>query len=71
MILLPIHPFASSPKPHICIYKVLDFIYLFTAALGLRCCVRALSSCRKQGLLFIAVCRLLIAVTSLIADHGL
>ena len=41
------------------------------AALGLRCCVRAFSSCSEQGLLFVAVCRLLIAVASLVAEHGL
>ena len=27
----------------------LNFIYLFFAALGLRCCVRAFSSCSKRG----------------------
>ena len=27
--------------------------YLFMAALGLRCCLRAFSSCGKQGLYFI------------------
>ena len=32
------------------------------AALGLRCCVRAFSSCGKRGLLFVVVCGLLIAV---------
>ena len=32
--------------------------------LGLRCLVQAFSSCSKQGLLFVAVCRLLIAVAS-------
>ena len=29
--------------------------YLFLAALGLRCCVQALSSCGERGLLFLAV----------------
>ena len=47
------------------------FIYLFLAVLGLRCCVQAFSSCGEQGLLFVAVCRLLIAVASLVAEHGL
>ena len=47
------------------------FIYLFMAALGLRCCARAFSSCREQGLLFVVVRRLLIAVASLVAEHGL
>ena len=47
------------------------FIYLFLAALGLRCCVRAFSSCGERGLLFIAVHGLLIALVSLVAEHGL
>ena len=46
-------------------------IYLFLAALGLRCCARAFSSCGEQGLLFVAVRGLLIAVASLVAEHGL
>ena len=47
------------------------FIYLFLAALGLRCCVRTFSSCSEQGLLFVAVCRLFIAVASVVAEHRL
>ena len=58
-------------------------MYLFLALLGLRCCRRAFSSCGEQGLLFIAVRRLLIAVAShcgaralgawasVVAAHGL
>ena len=41
------------------------FIYLFLAALGLRCCTRAFSSCGKRGLLFVAVRGLPIVVASL------
>ena len=48
-----------------------SFIYLFFAALGLHCCTRALSGCGERGLLFIAVHGLLIAVASLVAEHGL
>ena len=47
------------------------FIYLFLAALGLRCWAQAFSSCCEPGLLFIAVHRLLIVVASLVAEHGL
>ena len=47
------------------------FIYLFLAALCHRCCARAFSSCGEQGLLFIVVCRLLITMASLVAEHGL
>ena len=46
-------------------------IYLFFAALGLCCCMWAFSSCVQQGLLFVAVLGLLIAVASLVAEHGL
>ena len=49
----------------------LFYLFLYLAALGLRCCMRAFSSCSKWGLLFIAVRRLLIAVASLVAEHGL
>ena len=41
------------------------------SVLGLRCCVQAFSSCRERGLLFVAVHRLLTAVASLVAEHGL
>ena len=47
------------------------FIYLFLAALGLHCCAQAFSSCGERGLLFAAVRGLLIAVASLVAEHGL
>ena len=44
------------------------FIYLFLAALGLRCCAQAFSSCGERGLLFVAVRGLLIAVASLVVE---
>ena len=47
------------------------FVFFFLAALGLRCCVWAFSSCSKRGLLFSVVRGLLIAVASLVAEHGL
>ena len=47
------------------------FIYLFLAVLGLRCWARAFSSYGKRGLLIVAVRGLLIAVASLVAEHGL
>ena len=51
--------------------KFIYFIYLFLAVLGLRCFVQAFSNCGERGLLFIAVRRLLIAVASLVVEHGL
>ena len=47
------------------------FIYLFLAELGLCCWARAFSSCGEWGLLFVAVRGLLIAMASLVAEHGL
>ena len=47
------------------------FIYLFLVALGLHCCTPAFSSSGEWALLFIAVCRLLIVVASLVVEHGL
>ena len=44
--------------------------YLFLAALGLRCCARAFTSCGERGLLFV-VHGLVIAVASLVAEHRL
>ena len=41
------------------------------AALGLRCCAWAFSSCSERGLLFVAVRGLLIAVASLVVEHRL
>ena len=46
-------------------------INLFLAALGLCCCTWAFSSCCEQGLLFVVVHEFLIAVASLVAEHGL
>ena len=55
---------SGRPRGH-------SFIYLFLAALVLHCCAQAFSSCGEQGLLFVAVRGLLIAVASLVAEHGL
>ena len=52
------------------IFKPHTFFF-FLAALGLCCCARAFTSCSEQGLIFVAVRRLLIAVSSLVVEHGL
>ena len=71
---MPCSLLLGTPYP-ICLESFLKniylFIYLFLAVLGLRCCARSFSSCGKRGLLFVAVCGLLIAVASLVAEHGL
>ena len=46
-------------------YKFYFIYFLFLAALGLSCCMRAFSSYSKQGLLFVVVRGLHIAVASL------
>ena len=56
--------------------KLLFFFNLFIfgcvgSLLGLRCCARAFSSCSEQGLLFVVVRGPLIAVASLVTEHGL
>ena len=52
-------------------YKFYFICLLFLAALGLRCYTQAFSSCGEQGLLFVGVRGLLIAVASLVVEHGL
>ena len=51
-------------------YLLCRILSFFLAALGLRCCAQAFSSCGEQGLLFIAVHGFLIAVASLVACCG-
>ena len=46
-------------------------MYVCMAALGLCCCAQAFSSFGERGLLFAVVHGLLIAVASLVAEHGL
>ena len=53
-----------------CIFFFFFNFYLFLAVLGLRCCTRAFSSCGERGLLFVVV-RGLMAVASLVVEHGL
>ena len=64
------YPLVHQGSPSTIFYLFI-FIYLFMAALGLRCCAQAFSSCVEQGLLFVAVCGLLIAAASLVVEHGL
>ena len=51
---------------YLLVYLLLVAYYLLLVALGLHCCVWALSSCGMRGLLFTEVHRLLIAVASLV-----
>ena len=68
----PLNFFFSPPYIHSFIHLFIYlFIYLFIAVLGLCCCAQSFSSCGERGLLFVAVRGLLIAVASLVAEHGL
>ena len=53
------------------LFKIDYLFILFLAVLGLCCCARAFSSCGEQGLLFVVVRGLLIAVASLAVEHRL
>ena len=64
-------PLTSSFFPFFLNKFIYLLIYLFLPVLGLRCCARAFSSCGEQGLLFVVVRGLPIAVASLVVEHGL
>ena len=70
-------PFAWQSNKAILFYFTqkknffLNFIYLFLAVLGLRCCAQSFSSCGERGLLFVAVSGLIVVVASVVAEHGL
>ena len=58
--------FSSVPRCGLSsFFFFFNFIYLFLAALGFYYCAWAFSSCGEQGLLFVVVRGLLIAVASL------
>ena len=38
-----------------CFFLCVFFFFFFLAALGLRCCAQAFSSCSERGLLFVVV----------------
>ena len=52
-------------------FKKNYLFYLFLSALSLCCYAWAFSSCGEWGLFFIVVRGLLIAVASLVAEHGI
>ena len=62
--LSPLHKLLGFPS-------FLKNYFLFLVALGLRYCVGAFSSCGEWRLLFTVMGRLLIAVASLVVEHGL
>ena len=59
------------PLPYRKIFFLIYFIYYsFLAALVLPCGTRVSSNCKELGLLFVEVHRLLTAVATLVAEHG-
>ena len=60
----------SSLKIWLVIMGWVIFFFFFLAALGLRCCTRAFSSCGERELLFIVVRGLLTVVASLVVEHS-
>ena len=68
---IPISPFIPPRLSAVFVFGFFFLTYLFLAALGLHCYALSFSSCGERGLLFVAVCGLLIAVASLVAEHGL
>ena len=62
--MVPIHLFFF-------LNKLIYLLILVLAALGLCSCAQSFSSCDERGLLFVAVHGLLIAVASLVVEHGL
>ena len=71
------HPVSLPPYQHSALsvfwglFSYVSHSFFFLAVLGLCCCAGAFSSCGERGLLFVAVSGLLIAVASLVAEHGL
>ena len=55
---------------HLCSLKKIIYLFIL-AALSLCSLAQAFSSCRQWGLLLVAMCGLLIAAVSLVAELGL
>ena len=65
LISIILHAFLFFEK------KIIFKFILFLVVLGLHCCTGVSSSFGKQGLLFVAVHRLLTEVAALVAEHRL
>ena len=55
---------------NITLFKRILFIYLFLAMVGLHCSAGFSLAAASEGYSVVAVCRLLIVVASLVAEHG-
>ena len=66
--------FLKNPNLYIqepVILSLLRFSYLFLAVLDLYCCALDFLQLQLRGLLFVALCGLLLAVASFAAEHKL
>ena len=63
--------FSDNPRPNLQIIYLFLYKFIYFWLHWVFVATRVFSSCSKWGLLFIAVCRLLTAVASLVAEHGL
>ena len=52
-------------------FLIFIYLFIFWLRLGLHCCAQDFSSCGEHGLLFVSVHGRLIAVASLVVEHGL
>ena len=52
-------------------FKIILFVYLFLAVLGLHCCVGFSLVAARGDYSLVAVCGVLISVVLLFAEHGL
>ena len=58
-------------KTQVILFTIILCIYLVSAGLGLRCCAGLSLVLESRGYSLAAVLRLLVAVASLVAEHGL
>ena len=70
MVSFAVQQLEEVPFVHFLIF-LNNFIYLLLAMLGLCCCTDFSLVAASSGYCLVAVRRLLIAVTSLVAEHGL
>ena len=64
-------PFSPYPLQHLLFIDFFLKISFIFGCVGSLLLHAGISSCGEQGLLFVAVHRLLLAVASLVAEHGL
>ena len=66
----PGSPLSCPSQPSVLVLLIL-FVCFFLAVMSLRCCTGPFSTCGEWRLLLVAVCGLLVALASLIAENRL